>query len=162
MSKADAEMTRGKAWLESVLELMSIPASVSILENTLEIDADRLLPEQQEALIGQGGSTLDALQYLANTLLNLNQPPELQHPYSIDLAGYRQHRNLELERLVAVAVEHVRAGRGEYELQSLSSAERRQIHTLLATEDYVDLATFSRGREPNRCLVVCMADAMQE
>ena len=162
MSKADAEMDRGKAWLESVLELMSVPASVRIVDNGLDIDAKDLLPEQQEVLVGKGGSTLDALQYLANTLLNLNQPPEVQHSYSIDLAGYRQQRTAELEHLVAVAVEQVRSGRGEYEIHSLSSAERRQIHTLLATEDYGDLATFSRGREPHRCLVVCPSESIPE
>lgn len=156
---ADSAMERGREWLETVLCLMSVSAPVKVLDGGLEIDSTDLLPSQQEVLIGEHGVTLDALQYLANTLLNLHLPREVQHAYTIDLAGYRQRRNAELEQLVAKAIDRVRSEGGEYEIHSLSAAERRQIHTLLSTEDYADLETFSRGKEPHRCLVVSVVAA---
>ena len=160
---AQQATARGKEWLETVLKLMSVSASVKVLDEfQLDIDSNSLKSSEREVLVGDGGTTLDALQYLANTLLNLHRPRESQHAFSIDLAGYRQRRNAELERLVAAAIEHVRAGRGEYEIPSLSAAERRQVHTLLSVEDYDDLETFSRGKEPHRCLVVALATATQE
>ena len=158
---ADGAMERGREWLETVLGLMSVSAPVQILEQRLEIDSTDLPPEQQEILIGAHGTTLDAMQYLANTLLNLHRPRESQHAYTIDLAGYRQRRNAELEKLVSEAIAQVRSGGGEYEMASLSAAERRQIHTLLGAEEYADLATFSRGKEPHRCLVVAPAEEVE-
>jgi spoIIIJ-associated protein len=50
------------------------------------------------------------------------------------------------------AAQQVRMTGKEYEMKSLSSAERRQVHTLL--KDCPDLETYSRGKEPDRRLVV--------
>ena len=154
---------RGKEWLETVLDLMSVSSTVNVLDDyQLEIDSGSIPSSDQQILLGNGGTTLDALQYLANTLLNLHQPDEVQHAFTIDMAGYRERRNTELEGLIATAIEYVRAGQGEYEIPSLSAAERRQVHTLLSAEDYDDLETFSRGKEPHRCLVVALASATPE
>ena len=48
--------------------------------------------------------------------------------------------------------QQVRQTGEEVEMKSLSSAERRQIHTFL--KDAEDLETESRGQEPDRRLVV--------
>lgn len=160
---AQQATARGKEWLESVLTMMSVSSAVNVLDDyQLDIDSDSLPAAEREVLLGNSGTTLDALQYLANTLLNLNQPDDAQHAFIVDLAGYRQRRNAELESLISVAVEHVRAGQGEYEIPSLSAAERRQVHTLLSDEEYTDLETFSRGKEPHRCLVVALAAESSE
>ncbi|MGK7910303.1 MAG: protein jag [Synechococcus sp.] len=160
---AQQATARGKEWLETVLTMMSVTPVVNVLEDfELEIDSESLPPSEQEVLLGNSGATLDALQYLANTLLNLHQSDEEQHAFTIDLAGYRKRRTAELEGLIAAAIEHVRAGQGEYEIPSLSAAERRQVHTLLSADDYNDLETYSRGKEPHRCLVVALAVATPE
>ena len=161
--EAQQATARGQEWLETVLTMMSVSTPVKVLDEfQLEIESASLEDGTRDALIGKGGATLDALQYLANTLLNLHRPPESQHAFSIDLDGYRQRRNAELESLVSVAIEHVRGGQGEYEIPSLSAAERRQVHTLLSTDEYSDVETFSRGKEPHRCLVVALSTATQE
>lgn len=163
----DTRMQRGQVWLESLLKLMGASASVSAQEASqiqdaeafsepdnywLTIDATQLTPEQITTLIGSEGNVLDAMQYLANSISNLNQSPEQQASYTVELDGYRIRRQAEIQAIAQNAAEQVRASGQEFEIRSLSSAERRQIHTFL--KNYPDLETFSRGKEPHRQLVV--------
>ena len=156
-SQTEDALDRGREWLESVLQLMSVSVSVLRSPDGLEIEASDLLDSEKQVLVGEGGATLDALQYLANTLLNLHRPKDEQFAYTIELDGYRQRRREHLQKLVSEAVVRVRETGAEYEMEAMSSAERRQVHTLLSTDEYADLETFSRGKEPDRHLVVCLA-----
>jgi spoIIIJ-associated protein len=151
---------RGQQWLEQFLKLANLPASVTPeMKETfsetscwLTIDDSSLNPNDVEALIGAQGSVLDSIQYLANSILNLGQEAEQQRAYTIELSGYRQHRQQELLQIAEQAADRVRQTGEEYEIKSLSSAERRQIHTIL--KECADLETYSRGQEPDRRLVV--------
>lgn len=150
----------GKQWLEEVLRLSSLPAAVEAdavkteLEQScwLVIDHTNLSLAQTQALIGEGGSGLDAIQYLANTILNIGQADDMQTAYTIELAGYRAQRQMELQQMAEAAAQQVRETGEEYEMAALSSAERRQVHTYLKA--FEDVETYSRGREPDRRLVV--------
>lgn len=154
------QVQRGKQWLEELLQLMATPAEVNIQvsgeenseENWLIIDESNLTPEQVETLIGAHGANLDAMQYLANTLLNIGVDRDQQRPLTIELDGYRVRRQAELMAQVEQVAQQVRDTGEEQEIDSLSSAERRQVHNLLKDEQ--DLETESRGQEPNRRLVV--------
>ncbi|MEM8640942.1 MAG: R3H domain-containing nucleic acid-binding protein [Cyanobacteria bacterium P01_G01_bin.54] len=151
--------TRGKQWLEQLLALMQMPAPVEVVAVPeidescwLKIAPEALTPEQQELLLGSDGKAIDAMQYLANALLNIDQDPEQRQPYTIDLADYRQQRQLVLNEAVEAAIAEVRSTGQEVEMPPLSSAERRQVHNLF--KDYEDLTTESRGAEPNRRIFV--------
>ncbi len=87
-----------------------------------------------------------------NATLNLGQEPDKQGAFTVELAGYRLNRYSELEAMAEQAAAHARQTGEEFELKSLSSAERRQVHTML--KEYDDLETYSRGQEPDRRLVV--------
>lgn len=153
-------MERGKKWLEELLQLMGTPAAVKTetkeslaLESSwLIIDETSLSPKQVEVLIGNKGETIDALQYLASTILNLGVDSDIQRPFTVELNCYRVRRQEELFALAEQLAQQVRETGQEIEVQSLSSAERRQIHTFL--KDSEDIETESRGQEPNRRLVV--------
>ena len=155
-------MPRGQQWLEEFLRLSKLPARVEATQSDdpqddkpnywLTIDETNLTPQQIETLIGADGTVLDALQYLANSILNLGQEDQGQAAYTIELDGYRLRRQAELQALAAHAAQQVRETGEEFEMKSLSSAERRQVHTFLKACD--DLETQSRGQEPDRRLVV--------
>jgi spoIIIJ-associated protein len=110
------------------------------------------MPSQIRTLIGNDGSVLDAIQYLANSVLNLTPVEENRAAYTVELNGYRLKRQAEIQSLAKAAATEVRFSGREVEIKSLSSAERRQIHTYL--QNFPDLETFSRGKEPHRHLVV--------
>lgn len=160
MDRAHAE--RGQQWLATVLQLAGFAADVAVVSaqpfaedsDWLLIDEQVLSPDQIEILIGSGGEVLDSIQYLANTTLNLGLEADNQGAYTIELAGYRVRRYEELKVMAEQAAEQVRETGKEVELKSLSSAERRQVHTLLKPQ--VDLETTSRGQEPNRRLVISL------
>ncbi len=151
---------RGQQWLQELLNLSGIAAKVSAESNPafwedscwLVIDESSLTDEQVAQLIGADGRVLDAIQYLANTTLNLGVPPEQQGAFTVDLAGYREQRYRELKAIAEQAAETARETGQEVELKSLSAAERRQVHTIL--KEQTDLETYSRGQEPDRRLVV--------
>ena len=158
----EGQVQRGKEWLEKLLELMAIPSEVKIGQLEVEpdggevswliIEEKNLAPEQIEILLGHKGETIDAIQYLTNTLLNMGVGPENQRGFTVELNGYRVTRQRELQALVEKVAEQVRETGMEVEMKSLSSAERRQIHSFLKNSE--DLKTESRGQEPDRRLVV--------
>ncbi|NJK99115.1 MAG: RNA-binding protein [Spirulinaceae cyanobacterium RM2_2_10] len=159
----DEQIARGKQWLEQVLNRMGLPVAVTATVPEpdgdgavwLEIAAAALTPTQIETLLGERGHNIDALQYLANTLLNLGCAPEEQQAFAVELAGYRRRRQAELTEMVEAAIAQVRTTGQEFEMQELSAAERRQVHGLFA--EIVDLKTESRGSEPHRRLFICQS-----
>lgn len=157
---------QGKQWLEDMLKLAGLPTTVqveqvhSMTEGScwLTIEHSGFTPEQTQLLTGAEGSVLDAIQYLANTILNIGRAEGEQTAYTIELAGYRVQRQAELQELAEAAAHQVHETGEAYEMAALSAAERRQVHTYLKST-YADLATFSRGKEPDRRLVVQLAES---
>ena len=155
-------LTNGVQWLSDLLALQGLEATVTaaMVDDDsgdscwLTIADQSLTADQVETLIGPAGSVLDSIQYLANTTLNLGKPEGGQQAFTIELAGYRARRLAELKQMAEAAADQVRASGQEYELTGLSAAERRQVHHFLSAQS--GLATFSRGKEPDRRLVVCL------
>ena len=158
----ESQLGSGKQWLQKLLDLMGLAASVTTEgfekidsgsgSNWLNIEGKNLTSEQKEQLIGNRGQGIDSIQYLANTILNLNVESETQNSYTIELDGYRVKRIKELNQLTKSAIEQVRETAQEVEIPGLSSAERKQVHSSL--EDIPDLTSESRGHEPDRRLVL--------
>ena len=160
-------MERGEQWLQELLQQcgFSVDITANKEENTLgerdplslnsywlTISESNLTETQIQNLIGRDGKVLDAIQYLANSILNLNQESEEQASYTIELNGYRVQRLAEIRNMIEEVIDRVRTTGREVEVKSLSSAERRQVHTLL--KNFEDLESFSQGKEPHRHLVV--------
>jgi spoIIIJ-associated protein len=118
----------------------------------LTLADENLSAEQQDVLLANNGHVLDALQYLVNATLNLGQTGEGQAAYTVELAGFREQRYLELAQMAEDVAQEVRQTGAEVAMTPLPPAERRLIHMLLAEAE--DLETHSRGQEPQRCLVV--------
>lgn len=157
-----SQLSSGKEWLEQLLRLMGVAAVVKtegfetvtadLDSNWLSISADDLTQMQKQQLIGNKGESIDAIQYLTNTILNLDADPEVQSSFIVELDGYRVQRNQELATLTKDAIAQVQSTGEEVAIPGLSSAERKQIHSLL--ESTAGLSSESRGQEPNRQLVI--------
>jgi spoIIIJ-associated protein len=147
-------------WLTKLLVLQGLDAGVtgSVVADAagesywLTIDHSQLTSAQIDSLLGGHGEVLDSIQYLANTVLNLGLDQDQQQAYTVELAGYRAQRLEELKALAHQAATQAQESAQEVEIPQLSSAERRQVHNFLKAYD--GLETFSRGREPDRRLVV--------
>lgn len=161
----ESQLSVGKQWLEQLLDSMGLAAKVTTEgfetvttdsnSNWLNIDGSNLTSEQKEQLIGNKGQSIDAIQYLANTILNLEADPEAQSFFTVEFDGYRVERYQELAVLTKEAIAKVRETGEDVEIPGLSSAERKQIHSSL--EEIEDLSSESRGQEPDRRLILRLA-----
>jgi spoIIIJ-associated protein len=152
---------RAKTWLETALTLMGVTTSIAVQENYespimmgvwLVIDETRLSPDQIQKLLGDRGQGLDALQYLLNTQMNIGVAEDDHHTFMVELDGYRRRRQIELLSWSKEVADRVRMSRLPVEMNELSAAERRQVHTFFQNE--TDLITESHGQEPERRLIV--------
>jgi spoIIIJ-associated protein len=163
----ESQLSSGKEWLEQLLTLMGVAAVVetegfeTAIKGTgekdsashwLSISANDLTTSQKQQLIGNKGESIDAIQYLTNTILNLDVDPESKSSFVIELDGYRVQRNQELATLTQDAIAQVKSTGESVTIPGLSSAERKQIHSLL--EGMAGLTSESRGQEPDRQLVI--------
>lgn len=100
--------------------------------------------------IGRHGHTLDALQVWCDAAAT--RVAGSRGGLRIDVAGYRERRDKELEWLADRAAADVRRRGGPVTLEPMSAADRRVIH--LALEKRAGIETESVGSEPNRRVVV--------
>ena len=106
------------------------------------------------AVIGRRGDTLDAIQYL--TSLSINRKRDTHVKISIDTENYRQKRQESLERLARKMAGKVLKYKKNMTLEPMNPYERRIIHATL--QDFRGITTYSTGNEPNRRVVVAMAN----
>ena len=109
----------------------------------------------QDALetFGRHGSSLDALQYLANLIINRRVGPDIR--IILDANSYRSRRAETLENLARQFSAQVKDRQEECELDPLPAHERRIIHNALLDDPGV--RTYSEGDEPDRRVVIAPA-----
>jgi spoIIIJ-associated protein len=122
-------------------------------EGQAEVFAD-LDGKDKEILIARSGEVLKALEHLALRALRLE--PAFHEKIHLDCGGYRAIRFEELRMTARVAAERVLASKQPFQLNAMSSRERRIVH--LALREQTDLRTESDGEGPRRSVVVYPAD----
>ena len=118
-------------------------------EGEAEVFAD-LDGKDKEILMARGGEVLKALEHLA--FRSLNMEPAFHEKIHIDCGGFRALRFEELRMTARVAAERVQASKQPFQLNPMSSRERRIVH--LALRDFDDLRTDSDGEALQRHVVV--------
>lgn len=101
-------------------------------------------------LIGKHGDTLQAINYIANTLVNKDKENYVR--VNIDIMDYRKKREQTLKGIANRAAERVMKYKRPVALDAMPAYERRIIHMALQTNRNV--VTESQGYEPNRYVVV--------
>ncbi len=144
-----AGSARLREFLSIVLGGLGVEATVRLVEEVDVLRAD-VTGDDLGVFIGRRGQTIDAVEYLAS--LALYPHPESRKRVEIDAEGYKQRRRENIERVaIRKAQEATRRGR-PVELEAMTPAERKIVH--LALKDRRDVVTESRGREPNRAVVI--------
>jgi spoIIIJ-associated protein len=101
-------------------------------------------------LIGRHGQTIDAVQVLAAAIAGGSGDDRRE--VVVDAAGYRDRRRRTLRAVALRSAEEALRSGSRVELEPMSSAERKIVHTAL--EAHEDVTTSSEGDEPNRYVVV--------
>ena len=105
-------------------------------------------------LIGKGGRTLAALEFLANAVVNKGDAEPIR--VVIDVGGYKRRRDERLRQTAQRAIARVRKGGHAVELEPMSAAERRIVHMVVADEG--DVVSESTGEGRGRRVVIQSAD----
>ena len=140
---------RLREFLNVILRALDVEGTVRIVEEVDVLKAD-VSGDDLGVFIGRRGQTIDSVEYLAS--LVLYPRPESRKRVEIDAAGYKERRRQNIERVaLRKAQEAARRGRA-VELEPMTAAERKIVH--LTLKERRDVTTESRGREPNRAVVI--------
>jgi len=141
------------AFLNGLFERMDIEVGLDISEEEGSINVI-LTGKDPGALIGRRGETLDAIQHLANYVVNRSVSGRVR--INLDAENYRQRRNEALESLATRTAGKVIKYRRNMTLDPMNAYERHVIHTAL--QEQKGVSTFSVGTEPNRRVVVAFGE----
>jgi spoIIIJ-associated protein len=101
-------------------------------------------------IIGRDGRTLQALEYITNTVLNRGEGGNTR--VNIDVGGYKRRRDDRLIDIAQKVAERVRETGQPFNFKPMSAAERRVIHMQFA--DDPELMSESEGEGRERRVVV--------
>ena len=137
-------------FLEGVLAHMNIEGTVTRgVRNgdiVFKINGDGI-----NNLIGYHGETLEAIQYIVNTIVR-NKVRDYHKKVYIDVENYRRKRAETVEQIAEKVAKKVIATKRSFKLEPMNSYERKAIHFALSNVEHI--GTHSEGTEPNRCLVI--------
>jgi len=97
-------------------------------------------------LIGKGGRTLAALEFLTNAVVNKVEG-EAPVRVNVDVGGYKRRRDERLRVVAQRAAARVRKSGMPVELEPMSAAERRVVHMALADDPAVESESAGEGRD---------------
>ena len=103
-------------------------------------------------LIGRHGQTIDAVQYLANAIVQRRGGEEPRPRVVVDAAGYRGRREATLQSIAQRSAERAAATGHRVELDPMTAVERKVVHEYLKEDPEVETA--SEGSEPHRFGVI--------
>jgi spoIIIJ-associated protein len=137
------------AHFELSVKVRTADPSSGTEEGEAEVFAD-LDGRDKEILVARGGEVLKALEHLAFRALGLE--PAYHEKIHLDCGGFRALRFEELRMTARVAAERVLASKQPFQLNAMSSRERRIVH--LALKDMPGVRTESIGAGEERHVVI--------
>jgi spoIIIJ-associated protein len=135
---------RAEEIVADMLRLMRLSSQLHITEekNTLIIDIETA--GSDGLLIGKGGITLSALEYVANRML---QRGSKKSPKIIlDVSGYKRRRGDFLKSKALSIAEQVKAAKKQVTTEPMDSADRSIIHAVLKSDAAVETRSVGEGR----------------
>ena len=140
-----------KRFIEGLVEQLGLEASVTA--QPLNDEAVQVAVEGEELgiLVGQGGSTLSAIQELTRTVVQRKAGGHTDR-ILVDVAGYRARRAEALARFTTKVVEEVISSGSEKALEVMSPADRKVVHDTV--NELGGASTRSEGVEPRRYVVI--------
>lgn len=140
----------GIDYLKNVVQQMGISAHIQVKEKDDKTCRCEFVGRDVALLIGKRGQTLNALQSLAN--LVVNKSSDHKATILLDAEDYRSRRKESLEALAERIAKKVVHSNKSYVLEPMPAFERKVIH--LKLQKNPDVETYSSGEEPNRSVTI--------
>ena len=136
-------------YLERLLDIADVDGDIDMdVENDRAVVA--IVGEGLDALVGPGGTVLDALQEL--TRLAVVQQTGVRSRLMLDIGGWRARRKAELTAIGTRTAQRVLESGEPVSLAPMTPFERKIVHDAVAVVDGV--VSESEGVEPERRVVV--------
>lgn len=135
---------RAEEIVADLLRLMRLSSQLHVTEerNTLIIDIETA--GSDGLLIGKGGNTLSALEYVANRML---QRGSKKSPKIIlDVSGYKRRRGDFLKSKALSLAEQVKAAKKQVTTEPMDATDRSIIHAVLKSDPAVETRSIGQGR----------------
>lgn len=139
-----------KETVEELLKRMSFEGHVDVDFYDEKNTIANIQTKHAGYLIGQSGANLDALQYIARTMVNKKNEGPIY--FILDVNNYRKSRIEFLKNLAKNIAEQTLSNRVSVTLRPLPAYERRIIHIVL--KENPEVSAESIGEEPQRQIVV--------
>ena len=141
-------------YLERLLDIADVDGDIDMdVENDRAVVA--VVGEGLDALVGPGGTVLDALQEL--TRLAVVQQTGVRSRLMLDIGGWRARRKAELTETGTRAAQRVLEQSAPVSLAPMTPFERKIVHDAVAA--VAGVVSESEGVEPERRVVVLPAGA---
>ena len=140
-----------KRFIEGLVAELGLQATVSarpIDDEAVQVAVDG---DELGLLVGQGGTTLAAIQELTRTVVQRKTGGRTER-ILVDVAGYRARRAEALGKFTQKVVDEVKASGQEKALEAMSAADRKVVHD--AVNEIGGASTRSEGEEPHRYVVI--------
>ncbi|GAB1402163.1 protein jag [Elusimicrobiota bacterium] len=127
--------------INDIVSMMGI--KVSSIKTSYEEDtvSAEIVSDNSGVLIGKGGQSLDALEYLVQLIVNTD--PRTRVKVNLDTENYRAKQQERLKTMAEKAMEYVKRTKKIYRFDPMSAKERRYLHNYLKNIGGFD--TFSEG-----------------
>lgn len=139
-------------FLGGLVDAFGFSADVS----TTEIEEDTVLVrvdgEGLGLMVGRKGRTLSAIHEISRAVLHREADGPLRGRIRLDVAGYRERRQIALEGFVREASAKVLEDGVDLALEPMSAPDRKIVHDTAA--EIAGISTLSEGEEPNRRVVL--------
>jgi spoIIIJ-associated protein len=135
--------------LERVVDALGLDATVAVTDDG-ETCTGTVSGDDLGLFIGRHGQTIDAVQHLAQRAAGPRTSDARR--IVIDAEGYRERREMMLQRQADQAAEDALRYDRPVALDAMTASERRLVHEYL--RDHGAVQTYSEGDEPDRHLVV--------
>lgn len=130
--------------VQEIIEYFDIDAMVEGKDHADSVVVD-VWGDDVALLIGRGGSTLDALQYLVNVACR--RKGDVDKRITVDVEGYRKRRRSKLEKQADRVAERVLSEGEPAEMSPMSASERKIIHMKLKDKEGVWTESIGEGRD---------------
>ncbi|MDD2523320.1 MAG: RNA-binding cell elongation regulator Jag/EloR [Endomicrobiia bacterium] len=130
-----------ESYVREIISMMNISLKTletSYKDGIIEIEVST---DNGSLLIGKGGQSLDALEYIVQLMLNTN--PKTRVKINLDTENYRLKQQERLKVIAEKAIEYVQRTKKIYRFDPMSAKERKFIHMYL--KDIGGFDTFSEG-----------------
>jgi spoIIIJ-associated protein len=135
---------RAEGIVSELLRLMKLSCQLHVTEekNTLVIDIETA--GSDGLLIGKGGHTLGAIEYVANRMLQRGsrKSPKIV----LDVSGYKRRREDFIKAKALSLAEQVKSAKKQVTMEPLDAADRRIVHATLKSDPAVETKSVGHGR----------------